>query len=79
MSDGQKHFILTYAYIMHWIITAVVYLIFVGINQLINLAFNFNQNVWVVSFIVLFIWLTHIHAKKNANDSLEKMKEEGNL
>lgn len=76
MSDGQKTFITVFTYISYWLLLGVFYLIFTGIMQIINIAFHFEQNQWLVGFIVLVIVMNHSLAKKSTREVIEKMEEE---
>lgn len=76
MSDGQRIFTTVYAYISYWVFLGVFYLIFTGIMQIINVLFQFNQNSWLVGFIVLIILMNHNHARKASREVVEKIKEE---
>lgn len=76
MSDGQKIFTTVFTYMSYWLILGVFYLIFTGIMQIINIAFHFEQNQWLVGFIVLVIVMNHAQAKKSTREVIEKMEEE---
>lgn len=76
MSDGQRIFTTVYAYISYWVVLGVFYLIFTGIMQIINVLFQFNQNSWLVGFIVLIILMNHSHARKASREVVEKIEEE---
>lgn len=76
MSDGQRIFTTVYAYISYWVFLGVFYLIFTGIMQIINVLFQFNQNSWLVGFIVLIILMNHNHARKASREVVEKIEEE---
>lgn len=76
MSDGQRIFTTVYAYISYWVFLGVFYLIFTGVMQIINVLFQFNQNSWLVGFIVLIILMNHNHARKASREVVEKIEEE---
>lgn len=76
MSDGQRIFTTVYAYISYWVFLGVFYLIFTGIMQIINVLFQFNQNSWLVGFIVLIILMNHNHARKASREVTKQMEEE---
>ena len=76
MSDGQKIFTTVFTYMSYWLFLGVFYLIFTGGMQMINILFEFNQNSWVVGFIVLVIVMNHAQAKKSTREVIKKMEEE---
>lgn len=76
MSDGQKIFTTVFTYMSYWLFLGVFYLIFTGGMQMINILFEFNQNSWVVGFIVLVIVMIHTQAKRASREVIEKMEEE---
>lgn len=76
MSDGQRISTTVYAYISYWVFLGVFYLIFTGIMQIINVLFQFNQNSWLVGFIVLIILMNHSQARKASRQVTKQMEEE---
>lgn len=76
MQSGQKLFTTAFVYISYWLSLGVLYLLITGIMQLINITFHFEQNQWLVGFIVLTIIMTHSQAKNLAHEVIRKMKEE---
>lgn len=75
MSNGQKIFTLFYTYVLQWIFLGVYYLFLTGIMQTINMVFHFEQNTWLVGFIVLFIVTNHTQAKKISREVTEIIEE----
>lgn len=76
MSNGQRIFTTVFTYISYWLVLGVFYLIFTGIMQIINVLFQFNQNQWLIGFIVLIILMNHSHAKKASRQVTKQMEEE---
>ena len=76
MSDGRRIFTTVFTYISYWLVLGVFYLIFTGIMQIINVLFQFNQNQWLIGFIVLIILMNHSHAKKASRQVTKQMEEE---
>ena len=76
MSNGQRIFTTVFTYMSYWLFLGVLYLLLTGIMQIINVAFHFEQNQWLVGFIVLVIVMNHAHAKKATREVIEKMEEE---
>ena len=76
MSDGQRIFTTVFTYMSYWLFLGALYLLLTGIMQIINVVFHFEQNQWLVGFIVLVIVMNHAHAKKATREVIEKMEEE---
>lgn len=75
MSDGQRISTTVFTYISYWLVLGVFYLICTGIMQMINILFAFNQNSWIVGFIVLVIVIVHTQAKSVSREVIEKIEE----
>ena len=75
MSDGQKIFTTVFTYISYWLFLGVFYLICTGGMQIINILFAFNQNSWIVGFIVLVIVINHTQAKNVSREVIEKIEK----
>ena len=75
MSNGQRIFTTVFTYISYWSVLGVLYLIFTGIMQIINVLFQFNQNQWLIGFIVLVIVIVHNQAKNVSREVIEKIEK----
>lgn len=75
MSNGQRIFTTVFTYISYWSVLGVFYLIFTGIMQIINVLFQFNQNQWLIGFIVLVIVIVHNQAKNVSREVIEKIEK----
>lgn len=75
MSNGQRIFTTVFTYISYWLVLGVFYLIFTGIMQIINVLFQFNQNQWLIGFIVLVIVIVHNQAKNVSREVIEKIEK----
>lgn len=75
MSDVQRIFTLFYTYMFQWMFLGVYYLLLTGIMQIINMVFHFEQNPWLVGFVVLFIMTNHTQAKKVSREVTEIIEE----
>ena len=76
MSNGQRIFTTVFTYMSYWLFLGALYLLLTGIMQIINVLFQFNQNQWLIGFIVLIILMNHSHAKEASRQVTKQMEEE---